>query len=179
MAIEVESKSKKGKNKIVSYTLYIGVALLLIMAASYAFLFFSVQRADQKLTKLEDQLDSQMDDKHKEIEKRILNAQRTLERSEQVINSHHSVYNFLKDLESSTHPQVQFNEMNLSADLKQAELSGTTEQFVTLGQQVKKYQAMKLINNVQVKRTSMEPGGKVGFELLLTLKSNIFKFPPK
>ncbi len=177
MAIEIESKTQKGKGNLVKYTLYGGVALLLIMAVSYAFLYFSVNRAEKKLSELGQQ--KQISEEDKALEEKIVQTQKQLERSEQVIDSHRSVYNFLATLESTTHPHLEFTQMDLNARLSRIKLNGITEGFTTLGQQVKALQRKSEIEKVKVEKAQVESGGKISFNIVLTVNSNIFKFPPQ
>lgn len=177
MAIEIETKTRERKSSLVKYTLYISVALLIILAASYAFLYYSIHKSKQELNSLQQQVKQQMSEEDKKMQQRITEAQKKLERSEPVIKSHRSVYNFFTTLESVTHPQVMFNQMDLIAKTNKVRLKGTTEDFSTLGQQVKAFQQQQTIKQVKVNSARVEQGGRIGFDLTLVLHSNIFNFP--
>lgn len=178
MAIEIETKTRK-KSNLVKYTLYVGVTLLLIMAVSYAFLYYSVQKSEQKLDSLKKQIGQQMSEQDKKMQQRITEAQKQLERSAQVIKSHRSAYNFFTTLESITHPQLMFNQMDLVAKTNKVKMKGITEDFSTLGQQVKAFQQQQTVEQVKVNSAQVEQGGRIGFDLLLTLHPDIFNFPPQ
>lgn len=177
MAIEVEQKAER-RGSLVKYSLYIGVTLLLIMAAGYAFLYFSVNSSEQELADLKKQAERQMSEEDKKLQRRITRTQRAFERSSRIIDSHRSVYNFLTTLASTTHPHLRFNQMDFDADLGKAQLKGITRDFATLGEQVKVLQKKDSIENVEIRGAYVETGAKVGFEIILTLNPEIFNFPP-
>lgn len=179
MAIEVESEAQKRRSPLVKYSLYISVVLLLIMAVAYALLHFSVNSSEQELADLKTQIDQQMSEEEKELQQEVVQAQQNIERGSQVIDSHQSTYNFLTTLASATHPQLRFDQMDLNTDLKKVTLNGITEDFTTLGQQIKVFQEESSIEKVEIENTSMESGAKVGFKIVLTLNSSIFNFPPQ
>lgn len=176
MAIEIESESQKEKSELVKYTLYVGVALLLIVGISYGVLFFSVKRSEQKVASLEKQLDEQITEEDEALEDKISEAQGKIERSGRLIKQHKAPSNFFEFLEKNTHPKLRFDETDLNVKAGRAKLGGTTESFTALGQQVNLLQNKEMVKSVDVSGAHVESGGEVNFELLLLLNSDIFKF---
>lgn len=178
MAIEVEPKTGE-ETPLVKYSLYIGVALLLIMAGSYAFLYFATNNAQQELEELQNQADQQVSEEDKALQNELVQTQRRFQRAEQVIDSHRSFYNFLEELADNTHPHLRFDGMELTADLNRVNLRGVTENFTVLGQQLKTLREKDTIKEANIESTSVESGGKISFKITLKVDPAIFNFPPE
>ncbi|MEF8846913.1 MAG: hypothetical protein V5A57_00530 [Candidatus Paceibacterota bacterium] len=177
MAIEIESESQQSKSNLVNYSLYVGLVLLLIAGLLYGYLFFAVNKSEQKLADLKKQLNQQITGEDEALEDKISNAQRKIDRSGRIIENHKAPSNFFELLEDNTHPQVRFDQMDLSVATGRIKLSGTTEDFSALGQQVNLLQNKDLIKNVDVSGAQLISGGKVGFDILVIVNSDVFNFP--
>lgn len=176
MAIEVIPKSEK-RSKLVKYALYFSVAFLVIIIGASAFLYYSTDKARERLTKLDNQLNQEMSKENKKLQDKIINTRQQIQNSSRVIESHQSVYSFLNSLATCTHPQVQFTRLDLEVSANQIRLLGITEEFVDLAQQIEIFRKQSSIKKVKVERVSMASEGKVEFEIILTSKSKIFSFP--
>lgn len=178
MAIEIKAKPKR-KSNIVKYALYGSVALLLIALISYGVLYYLGGKAESKLSSLEKEMEQQMTGQRKQLEEKVEQAQQKIERASLVIESHRSIYNFLEILGANAHPEVRYTRLNLRPDYNQVELRGITETFTTLDQQIDELRNHELIEQVKINKSSIESRGRVGFVTELTLKPEIFKFPPR
>lgn len=175
MAIEIIPK-KKRKVKLINYALYLSGALLLISLGSYAFLYYSIESKNQKLSGLEHQLQQKWGDQERTLEAKIKSRRDQIDRFSQLLNSHRSSTKLFELLETSSHPKLMFSSFNLDADLNQVTVSGKTESFKTLGEQLLILKQQNKVRNLTISKVSITEGGKIGFKLVLKLKPELFQY---
>lgn len=165
------SKPSVWKNIFVyiSIFLLIGVfSIYLILANSYKNNVFILESINKDLVELKTQ-------EEKDLEGKVLEKELIFQDFLTILNNHKKTSKFFKYLETNSHPQVQFLELNLDSTASKAEILGQTDNFQNLGQQLLIFQKAEDTKKVNLSDLFIEKEGKVEFTLNLYLKPELFK----
>lgn len=174
MAIEIAPKKRK-KAKLINYGLYLSLALLVASLLAYAFLYYSVQGSNKKLANLKEQLTKTETPEKEALEKEILEKREKINRFSKLVDSHLLTSQLFTLLESLTHDKVMFTSFKLSLDNKNISLSGKTDTFENLGEQILLFNESKRINNLELSDLSVGEEGKVKFNLSFSFNKEVLR----
>ena len=93
-----------------------------------------------------------------------------------MIGQHRSSAGMFAILENLAHPKVQFTSLNLDMKEAKAAISGKTESFQTLDQQLRIFMGDKNIIKAELSDISMGERGGVGFSFTLFLNPSLLIF---
>lgn len=110
------------------------------------------------------------------LESEIFVTQRKINDFSKLIDRRVSVTNFFDFLEKITHPRIWITEINISPKIATAIISGQTESFSLLGQQILIFEQEPMINKVDLTQIRIGEEGGVNFEINLFFSSQLFEF---
>lgn len=154
---------------------YSSIILLLITILSYFFFANSLKKSEKVLTNLEERLAREKTTEEIALEKEVLSWQRKIEDFKKLMGEHLLASNFFSFLESNSHPQVFFSKIDLKPREGKVLLSGQTENFSQLWQQISILKSKKEIKELNLSNLSIGKEGKVDFSLDLSLEPTLFK----
>ncbi len=183
MAIEV-APQKEEKPLWQTLLFYFSFVLLILsMILFLALKFYFIKKLDTEIGDIDVQIAKQ--GQSVEDGKTISNIESDVKAAETKIKDFKTLYQgnlkaskFFQEFEGSIHPKVYFTSLslNLKSDEPKAVLSGQTESFQSLIQQIEIFQnKTNFIKNFDVSNIGMAGEGGVGFSLTLNLQPAIFK----
>ena len=84
--------------------------------------------------------------------------------------------NVFRELEKITHPAVYFSSINLNTDKLELSLTGKTDGFAVVSQEIGLFRNSPLVKSVSLSGISIAKGGGVEFKLEVNLKNNAFQY---
>jgi len=153
---------------------YLSIALLLAFISGYSFLIYQTKKLDLALKDLETTLAKETTPQQISLEKEILDYKKKIEDFAPLITAHRLSSKFFGFFEKITHPKVFFSDLKIDIMGNKAGLSGQTESFQTLGQQILIFQKEELIKNVQLSKVQIGKEGKIEFSLEIFLDPKLF-----
>lgn len=108
-------------------------------------------------------------------ENRILEVSRRLKSFAGLLGEHKIASRVFEFVRSVCHPYVQFESFNVEIGNGRTSLTGTTENFGTLGQQLLVLTRNPNIQELKVGTISLGQDGKIKFQLSFILADSIFK----
>ncbi|MFC1789413.1 PilN domain-containing protein [Patescibacteria group bacterium] len=169
MAIQFEQKIKTPL--WVNVLFYLSLILLIVIISSYFILKNSQVKADEKLIELDSQLATSKTTEEISLE----NYQNKINDFIFLTNKYMANSKFFDFIEKVTHPEVQFTSIAISADKKTVSLSGQTDNFQTLGQQLIVFKEEPLIHETTLSSISLGGEDEVSFNFNFLLDQIIFK----
>lgn len=154
---------------------YLSLALLIFSISSYFVLDNSFKERKNKLAELEEVLLKGRTAEDNVLENEILISQKKINDFSQLIEKYSKASGIFVFLQEKSHPQVFFSKFNLDLQKSQITLSGQTQSFKTLGQQLLIFKEEEIVRSANLEAISMNREGKVGFNLSLFLDPKIFK----
>ncbi len=174
MAIEI---TPKRKIKIPTWVIVIGVfcvILVLAFLASYFYLYRSVKRMSREIEeKNSAALPLEMVIREKRGE--ILPIKQKIDDFNGLLSGHKKPLKIFEFLERICLPNVWFSTFNFTFEKGELAISGETDSFATIEQQVLILKQEPLIRDLNLSGFSMSEEGGINFTLLLTFDSQIFK----
>lgn len=154
---------------------YFPIFLLILIILVFFILNSYQKKLEIYLQSLEDQISKGKIQEIKNLEKEILDKKEKIDIFKPLLESHLFNTNFFNFLASSTHPQVFFSKVDLNSKEATVSLSGQTDSFSTLGQQILIFSQKDLISDLNLTNFSISKEGKVNFDLKLKLNPKIFQ----
>ncbi len=170
--VEIVPRSTEKESQEVGILFYISILFLVLSIISY-FVFFSLQkRAETTRQNLLDQIQKETPAEIISLKEKVENYEKKIKDFTPLLKKHILASNFLKFLEEKTHPQVFFTEINLDLEKSMVDLSGQTDNFFILGQQLLILEQEPLISELKLDQLAIGKEGKIDFVLN-------FSFSPK
>ena len=154
---------------------YFSLILVLFSIFSFFLIDHFQRKAFQTLEDLESTLAREKTPEEVALEKEIFGYQKKINDFSILLESYQPPLNFFPVLEKNSHPKVQFTDFSLNPKNLQAILSGKTESFQTLDQQLSIFKKENLIKDVNLSKLFIGKEGEVEFTLNLSLSPAIFK----
>jgi hypothetical protein len=126
-----------------------------------------------KLSKIEESLKKTTEEQ--KLEQRLLNYQKKVRDFGVLLDYHLPPRNIFDFLEKITHPKVWFSSFSFNLEENKVSLSGQTDTFITLGQQIIILRNQDFIKDIDLSDISIDKDGKVGFNLQVSFNKEIFK----
>jgi len=178
MAIEIIPKPKvkpKLKISLIEILYYFSVALLFLALLSYFGLEYLIAKSQTKLEELKTKILEKETIETRSLEQDILNKKKKIDLFADLINSHKRSSHFFEFLKGICHKKAFFSKITLDVSKSGAEISGQTENFEALGEQLLIFQKEKLIKDSNLTKISIGKEGEIEFDLVLSLDPEIFK----
>lgn len=174
MAIEMDSK--KAETTWVGFLFYIFIVLAIISIISSAVLFLLCENSKAAVVELQAEIDSKNTKEIQELEQKVKLTKKRVDDFGDIIEKHRINSQFFKELEETTHPLFFFSDIELGIDAGKVSLSGITNDFESLGQQILILEEKEFIKNVQLVSADIAEGGRIGFTIDVSFDPNYFKF---
>ena len=175
MVIEIIPKPIE---KIPSYQkklFYFSIFLFLVLPFVYFILTSLGKKSENILSNLEESIAKGKTPEIISLEKENLNYQKKIEDISPLLEKHLFPSKIFEFFERNTHPRVFFSEINLNSLNSTASLSGQTDSFLTLGQQLAIFEKNPLVEKVDLNQISITKEGKIEFFLNFSFNPKIFK----
>jgi hypothetical protein len=154
---------------------YFSVLLLIASILAFFLLNRSFEKAESELQSLEETLSREKTQEEKDLEREVFGYQEKIEDFSELSKLHLYPSKFFNFFQELCHPQIWFSEFLLNLEDFNLSISGETENFSILGQQILIFQQEEKIKNTDLSEVSIGKEGKVNFTLDLYLKPEIFK----
>ena len=138
--------------------------------------FYLIEGAEKTKKELETTLAEEKTAEEIGLEKELSDYEKKTKDFSILINRHLFFSKTFEFIEKNTHPEVWFSQLDLSPKEGQVNLSGETESFVTLHQQVQIFKADPLLKGLNLIKIAIGKEGRIDFDLSLTLDPGLFKW---
>lgn len=174
MAIEITPKQKI---KVPIWVIIIGVLcviLVLAFLASYFYLYRSIKQMSQEIE--EKNLTSfPLEKAIKEKEQKIFPIKQKIDDFNELLSEHKKPLKVFEFLERICLPNVWFSTFDFTFEKGELTISGETDSFITIEQQILILKQEPLVKNLNLSGLSIGEEGEVSFVLLLVFDPRIFK----
>ncbi|MFH1894359.1 MAG: hypothetical protein ABH813_00415 [Patescibacteria group bacterium] len=174
MVIQIIPKRQEKLSVLANILLCFSLVLLAAVSASYFILNNSQQKTEKEIQLLDEKLALASASPEASLEKEVLNYQKKINDFSSLLASHKYSSQIFPLIESATHPKITFSKFSLEVNGQNIALSGTTDSFQTLGQQLIIFKNEKLIKEAKVSNIAFEKDGKISFNFDLILAPQIF-----
>ena len=176
MAIEIIPKKAVKLYPWQNYLFYICIFLLLCSIVGYFSLNYLIKKSEQKLQETEEAIVKAKGPERMALEEELKRLREKIDDFTPLLLSHQKSSNFFNFLEKNTHPQVLFTELKLNAKGNQVELSGQTDNFQILGQQLLIFQKSEFIRDLKLATVEIGKEGKIEFTFNFSLTPKLFNW---
>ena len=174
MAIEITPKQKI---KVPIWVIVIGVPcviLVLVFLAGYFYLYRSVGQMSKEIE--EKNLTSfPLGKAIKEKEQEIFPIRQKIDDFNELLSGHKKPLKVFEFLERTCLPNVLFSTFDFTFEKGELSVSGETDSFITIEQQVLILRQEPLVKNLNLSGLSIGEEGGISFTLLFTFDPRIFK----
>ena len=177
MVIEIIPKKEAKVSAWQNYLLYFSIVLLLSSILGYFGLRYLIKNSDQKLQDLKIDIEKAKSPERNVLEEGLKSLSAKIDDFTPLLLNHQKSSNFFNFLEENTHPKVFFTKLNLDAKGNLVELSGQTDDFLTLGQQLLIFQKSEFVQNLKLSKVEILKEGKIEFTFKFSLNPKLFTFP--
>ena len=154
--------------------LYFSIALLLASVAGIFTFRYLKNKAATSLSAVEQQINSAKAGRET-LEQEVLRYKQKIDDFSLLFNNHKAPLNFFPFLEKACHPKAQFTELTFSINDAKTSLSGITESFEALEQQINILEKQEQVKEVYLTKIGMAKEGGADFVLNISLNPSIFK----
>lgn len=173
MAIEIIPKKIKRTLPLKEALLYLSLLIFIAVAASYFVINSFAKKAEAEKQRLENEIAKiEVTD----LEKGLQQIQKKIKDAAPLLESHVFSSKIFGLVEGKTHPKVFFTQFSLDSKTAKLTVSGQTESFVEVGQQILILAAEPAIQTLELSQIGISKDGKVEFSLNLSLDPKIFSF---
>jgi len=110
------------------------------------------------------------------LESEIRDYERKIKDFTPLLKEHLETSNIFNFLQKDCHPKVWFQQFSLDSRQNKVNVSGKTQNFETLGQQILIFKDDKFVEDVKLEKVSLGKEGKIDFSLSISLNPQIFKW---
>ncbi|MBI5045960.1 MAG: hypothetical protein HZC14_03115 [Candidatus Niyogibacteria bacterium] len=168
------------KSKGLGFLTIISVVLLVVSFAALAgvWLYMGVLRGDM------DRLSADFDKTKKEFDiasiQDLSAVSTSIDVSKKILQSHVAVSRIMDMLEQNTLPDVRFSNFNYGGGGGNLiTLAGDAKSYTTLAEQALVLESIKNVESLSLSNLSLRGGGRVGFDLFITIKPDLINYQVK
>ena len=154
---------------------YVSLLFLVLSISSYFVLNHFLKESRAVVANLNQSLETLESSENLSLREEVLGHQKRIKDFSYLMSTHLESSNVFTFLEQVCHPRVQFDKFDLDSRTAILKISGTTQSFETLGQQLIILRGESLVENVTLSKLSMGRDGGVSFDLSILLKSQTLK----
>jgi hypothetical protein len=174
MVIQLIPRQREGSAVFVNILFYFSLILLIASIASY----FILDNLQQKTVKTIESLDAELaiaDASPEAATKKIIqDYEKKINDFSFLLAAHKYNSQVFPLIESLTHPKVVFSNFSQDSDKRTIVLSGVTDSFQTLGQQLFIFKNGEFIEEVKLSNIAFKEDGRISFGFDLVLDPKIF-----
>lgn len=175
MAIEI---SPRTKIKLTVWTTVAGVVLAILLLGflvSYFYFLFNIKKIDQQIQEKTLTV-APLEKAIKEKEKELVPLSQKIKDFDKLLTERKNILNIFAFLERVCLPKVWFSEFEFDVEKREVVISGKTDNFATLDQQVSILKQEPLLGNFNISEVSISKEAKgITFILLLAFNVSIFE----
>jgi hypothetical protein len=155
---------------------YFSIFLFLSLIVSYFILTSLLQKSETLLSNLTETISRGKTSEIISLEKEDLNYQKKIQNFFPLLENHKFPSRFFEFFETNTHPRVFFSKISLNSQDSLADLTGQTDSFFTLGQQLSIFEKRPEVVTLNLTQVSIGRAGKIEFTLNLSFNPNFLKY---
>ncbi len=173
------------KSFVEKFLFPLSIVLLLIAMGSYLVLSFLEKKIPEEIEKIETEIAKAKGKRIIKIENQLKNTAKLLNNFSQILEKRTYPSRFLspgkgsfeetKKFSSLIHPRVQILTFSLDLEKNQLNISGITDNFVTLEQQRLIFKSTPLIENVKLTNFSNTEDGRLNFTFEVYFNPGVFR----
>jgi hypothetical protein len=173
--VDIIPKEAPKPSRGLNILFYFAIFLLILSIGGYFALNNFLEKAREEVAALELDLARAMTPEKISLEKEILASKNKIDNFSYLVGQHLKTSRIFEIIQKITHPQVWFSKFDFNSRQGELKISGETQNFETLGQQILILGDEEAINSVNLEKISITKEGKIDFDLLLSFKPDIFK----
>jgi len=174
MAIEIIPKEAKKFPLWQNILFYFSLVLLLASLSGFFVLNYFQKKSQATLDDLRKTIEKGFTAEEKTLEKELLSYQKKIEDFSTLFLDYRLTSKLFGFFEKLIHPKVFFTDFSLDPKLNKLSLSGQTENFETLGQQILIFQKEEKIKSLDLKEIGISKEGKIEFSLDISFIPLVF-----
>jgi hypothetical protein len=174
MAIQIIPKKREGSSIFMDILLYLSVFLFLAALVGYFIINSALKKTEGSIMEVDAKLAEASNSPEAALVDDVLFYQKKIESFSYILSSHVYVSQVFPFIEKLTHPKVFFTSFEEDSQENKIVLSGITEDFQTLGQQLEIFKTAENIEEVELSEISFDEDGKVSFGFNLVFNPIIF-----
>ena len=175
MAIDIIPKTAAEANLGEKIFLYLSIVLLLASIIGYLVTdYYFLKKASAESQQLDEALSQAKTDESNNLEAELSRLKEGIDIFSLLIEKHKRNSNFFYLIEGVTHPQVFFSEISLDSNANNVRLSGETENFRILGEQLIIFKNTEFIGNLKLGEISTTEEGKISFQFNISINPRLF-----
>lgn len=154
---------------------YLSISLLAASLLSFFLFERSLRGAESSLKNLEETLTREKTPQEASLEKEILTWQKKVKNFSRLFSQHLYPSEAFEAVEGISHPEVWLKQVSLDSSEAKVTVSGETESFTTLSQQLLLLEREPKVKNFTLAALSIGRRGKVDFTLNISFDPSVFK----
>jgi hypothetical protein len=158
-----------------NYLFYISLIVLFLVIIGVFVVNNYISNSQVKLKELESLLVQIRTPENISLESEVRNYERKIKDFAPLLEAHLETSNVFKFLQEDCHPKAWFQQFSLDSKQNKVNVSGKTQSFETLGQQILIFKNDELVQDVKLEQVSLGKEGKIDFNLSISLNPQIFK----
>lgn len=174
--VEIIPKPIKEADKWQKILIYLLIFVTIVLIGTYFLLNNLEERSKLYVDELEKRLEQGRTAERITLEEENLNYKKKIETIAPFLEGHVLTLKFFELLEEKALPRVFFSKVNLNIQGEKAILSGQTDSFSTLQQQLSALNNEPMINNLLLTNATLNKEGGIDFGLDIFVNKEIFKY---
>lgn len=172
MAIEITTKSKFNKVSLVAVGGIVCVLIGIFLLAMFFYFIISIKNMEKDLQEKIEVL-APLRESIKQKEQEIIPIKQKIDNYKLLVPGHKSMSDIFTLLEENSLPKVWFYNFNFVLEERKAIISGITDSFTILEQQIFVLSQNSLISELKLSNVSMSENKKIDFVIEIVFKSSI------
>ena len=174
--VEIIPKSIEKVSNYQKKLFYFSIFLFLSLIVSYFILTSLLQKSETLSSNLTETISRGKTSEIISLEKEALNYQKKIQNFFPLLENHKFPSKFFEFFEANTHPRVFFSKISLNSQASLADITGQTDSFFTLGQQLLVFEKRTEVVTLNLAKVSIGQTGKIEFTLNLSFNPNFLKY---
>jgi len=172
MAIEIFYKTKTEKNPQTSIVFYILIFFLAVILLGTAILFFLTKSLDKKISETKNKIVMTLEEI--QLNKDLQKIKDQADGFKKILSQHKFSSNTFSFLEKTTLDKIVYSSFVLDGEKNNLTLVGVADGLETLDQQINYLKNQNFVNNLNLKKASLNQQQKVDFEIQIDFDPKIF-----
>lgn len=172
--VEIIPKKPSKYPSLSNLLFYIALILFLFVVIAFFILNNSIKKSQESLKSLEQDLAKENTTENAALKKEVLDYQGKINDFSKLIDQHLANTEIFPLIEKKSHPKVWFSQATINSRGDTVSLSGYTQSFESLGQQLLIFREEALVKSAALEKVSIGKEGKIEFNLLLSFDPKIF-----
>jgi len=172
--VEIIPKESPKPSRGLNALFYFAIFLLILSIGGYFALNNFLQKAEGELETLKLDITKVMTPEKNTLEKEILASKDKIDKFSYLIGQHLQSSMIFGIIQKTTHPQVWFTKFDFDPRQKTLKVSGETQNFESLGQQILILEDEETIDDINLETISISKEGGIEFDLSLSFRADVF-----